>query len=126
MLKNTKAPQIDAPHSSSMDTPAMPLANDDKAISETSIDDNDNNTDNDDHIPVDEIDEPLAPTNNSDASEHAPPIRIIVARSFSPFSCFPPSSAPPTPLKMWTKLSSSTLSLFSISLHKILSSLLYN
>ena len=59
----------------------MPLAdapeNDAKAISETSKDDNNNNTDNDDPIPVDEIDEPLTPRNNSDASEDAPTIRII-------------------------------------------------
>ena len=95
MLKNTHPPQIDAPHSSSMDTPAMPLANDDKAISETSIDDNDNNTDNDDHIPVDEIDEPLAPLIiQMPLNMHLQFVFSIGSPILFPFFMFPPSSAP--------------------------------
>ena len=78
------------------------------AISEKSLD-NDDHTDNDDSIPIDEIEEPLTPINNSDASDtssnfdDAPLIRII-DRYPDPF---PLSSTPFLPQRMLTNFSHS-------------------
>ena len=125
--KHLHPPQIVAPNSPSCASPSFddantsltddPLDNPEKdaiydtsikdkndAISETTIDDNDDHTDKDDPIPIDEIEEPLTPINNLDASDtcsnfdDAPPLHII-DRDLDPFPLFhlsplyqPPSS----------------------------------
>ena len=90
------------------------------AISEKSID-NDDHTDNDDPIPIDEIEEPLTPINNSDASDTSSnfddaPLNRIIDRYPDPF---PFSLTPFLPQRMLTNFSNSNFTSFVIATLKI-------